>query len=54
MFDRDTICYTEGKHIKNITSINSILVNIDVVSRGYVKGASNPLSTASSLRPTRE
>ena len=37
-FDRTTDGYTEGEHIVNIISINSILVNSDIIHGSYVNG----------------
>lgn len=37
-FDRSTNGYSEGEHIVNIISINSILVNSDIISGSYVDG----------------
>ena len=37
-FDRATNGYSEGEHIVNIISINSILVNSDIISGSYVDG----------------
>lgn len=34
--------YSKSEHIVNILSINSILVNIDIISGSYVKGATQP------------
>ena len=37
-FDKATDGYTEGEHIVNIISINSILVNSDIIHGSYVNG----------------
>lgn len=38
-YDRSTNGYIEGEHIVNIISINSILVNSDIIHGSYVDGA---------------
>ena len=38
-FDRATDGYVEGEHIVNIISINSILVNNDIIHGSYVNGS---------------
>ena len=41
-FDRATDGYAEGEHIVNIISINSILVNNDIIHGSYVNGSQQP------------